>query len=35
MRLPLPLLEKPTKQESPQPVSAIAVNIAAQLNVLR
>jgi hypothetical protein len=35
MTTPLPLLEKPTKQELPQPVSPMAVNIATQLNLLR
>ncbi len=35
MTPPLPLLEKPTKQELPQPVSPMAANIAAQLKVFR
>jgi hypothetical protein len=31
----LPLLKKPTKQELPQPLSQMVVNIAVQWNVLR
>ena len=35
MMPPLPLLEKPTKQELPHPLSPKAVNIAAQRNAFR